>query len=544
MLKLKVERGEPAGLEYPLGEGVHVLGRSSSAQCRLASPDISGQHARVTVKAGVATVENLSRFGTRLDDVEVRGTLPLAAGQRIAVGKSTVLAVVGSGAAAGGEEGMTQAVPGGAATRGTVAMPAPAGEAVTGKAPAAEDRTRALPATRGVVPAATRPGVDAKTRAVTGAEAGSDLTSVLSRPEEGGEASGEMTHAMQTRAASPEEIEFLRVTEQKRVKRRMTIGLLVGLPLLILVIVFRPRTPPPEIEFEWPKDKAGEYMDAFVPAPNGGAKEGGYDIGFPATPGYKKGKISGGLAIECAIGRDLNVPMRLYLQDETDKRFLGMDRKTLVEDWMTQAAASGGRWNFDKPAPAVSFIGKENGIPYVRVAYQRDAEGAWFGVATVIRHGARRIAVRAEAPANERVRAEKILSAKFLRPSADFERSYWEPPAEPPSGAEDVLLSQVRQDMDRMAPATWAEIETLLAAVLAKSTRNGNAEVETQGLQALMRLREREALWFNSQQLAFDAAVMQGNYKKAARIAEFSKAVFSNLEDQRYYTVRKWKVRE
>jgi hypothetical protein len=401
-----------------------------------------------------------------------------------------------------------------------------------------------MPSPHGAVPAAVRPVADAKTRAVPGADAGSDLTSVLSRPEEGGEASGEMTHAMQTRAASPEELEFLRVTEQKRVKRRMTIGLLVGIPLLILVIVFRPRTPPPEVEFEWPRDKAGDYLDAFVPAPNGGIREGGYDIGFPATPGYKKGKISGGLAIECAIGRDLSVPMRIYLQEETDKRFLDMDREAVVGDWMTQSAASGGRWNFDKPAPAVSFIGKENGIPYIRVAYQRDAGGAWFGVATVIRHGARRIAVRAEAPATERVRAEKILSAKFLRPSVDFERSYWEPPAALPSGAEDVLMSQVRQELDRMAPATWAEIETLLAAALTKAARGGNAEVEAQGLQALMRLREREALWFNSQQLAFDASVMQGNYKKAARIAEFSKAVFSSLEDQRYYTVRKWKVRD
>ena len=35
---------------------------------------------------------------------------------------------------------------------------------------------------------------------------------------------------------------------------------------------------------------------------------------------------------------------------------------------------------------------------------------------------------------------------------------------------------------------------------------------------------------------------MQNNWTKAVKIAEFTKAVFSNIEDQRYFTVRKWKA--
>ena len=66
--------------------------------------------------------------------------------------------------------------------------------------------------------------------------------------------------------------------------------------------------------------------------------------------------------------------------------------------------------------------------------------------------------------------------------------------------------------------------------------------METEAAGLLAKLREREALWFNSQQLAFDAAVMQGSIKKAKKIAEFTKGIFSNMEDQRYYTVRKWKT--
>ena len=72
--------------------------------------------------------------------------------------------------------------------------------------------------------------------------------------------------------------------------------------------------------------------------------------------------------------------------------------------------------------------------------------------------------------------------------------------------------------------------------------RDDNPQVEAEAIGLLARLREREALWFNSQQLAYDAAVMQGSLKKAAKIAEFSKGIFSNQEDQRYFTVRKWKA--
>ena len=78
--------------------------------------------------------------------------------------------------------------------------------------------------------------------------------------------------------------------------------------------------------------------------------------------------------------------------------------------------------------------------------------------------------------------------------------------------------------------------------MLTKAVNEDNAEVETEALTLLSKLHDRQALWFNSQQLAFDAAVMQGNVKKAKKIAEFAKGMFPNEEDSRYFTVRKWKV--
>jgi hypothetical protein len=536
-LSLTMEKGEPKSAVFVLQPGENILGRSSAARVKLVSPDISGQHAKITVTGDRAVLENLSRFGTRVDETDITGPVTLLPGQRVGLGKATTL-VFQSGTEAQGAPATMVAAP---ETRGTLMgkatspAPRPAApivpppeslhEAATGKgvptkpaAPAADDRTRAMPSG----------GADAEP---------------LSRPDWTTEvgASGE-TRAMQTRAAAPEEIEFLKVAEQKKVRRRITLGLVVAIPLLLLVIILRPKIPPPEKEFEWPKNAAGEYLDGFEAAPSGGIKDGGYDISYPATPGFRKRSIAGGLAMECNVGRDLNVPVRVYLQEELDKKFAGMSRTAFVEDWIQQMTASGGRWNFDRPSPSVIFMGKENGIPGIRVTYQRDGDGTWFGVATVIRHGIRRIVVRAEAPTTERARAERILSAQYFRPSSDFLRAYWEPVSEVPRMAESDILRQVRQELDRMAPATWMETESLLAGLLTKVGLDAKPEVETEAIGLLARLREREALWFNSQQLAFDAAVMQGSPKKALKIAEYSKGIFSNPEDQRYYTVRKWKV--
>lgn len=532
MLRLRVEQGMPAGVVFSLASGETVMGRSGTAGIRLGSPDISGTHAKIAVNGDHAILENLSRFGTRLDGVEIPGPVALKPGQRIEMGKATVLIVESAMAVPSPVESETVAAV--SATRGTMAgktsaaiRPVVDQEAATGKAiPAGsaaprEEKTRALPK--------TGPG---------GAEA-----EPLSRPDwttEAG-ASGE-TRAMQTRAAAPEEIDFLKGVEQKKVRQRVTLGILIAVPVLILAVLFWPKAPPPEVEFAWPKDAAGEYMDAFEASPSGGTKEGGFDICFPgATPALKK-TIPGGVMIECRIGRDLNIPMKLFLQEEKDKKFCAMDRAGVVADWIQQMTTSGGRWNFDKPSSAVAFMGKENGIPTVRVTYQRDGDGSWFGVAVVFRHGVRRVVLRAEAPAAERVRAEKILSSKFMRPSLDYVRSYWEPVSRLPAASGSDVLRQVRQELDRMAPATWGEVKTSLEGLLTKAVNEDNAEMESEAGALLAKLHERQALWFNSQQLAFDAAVMQGNAKKARKIAEFAKGMFPDMEDNRYFTVRKWKV--
>lgn len=522
MFRLIVEKGEPAGAVYELKPGEATLGRSRAATFRLASSDVSGHHARIRVEGGAARLENMSQFGTRLNGQPVSAPVELAAGQKIEIGKATVLRVEGAPDAAPAAD--PEAATGEGAAGGTRAVAASASEALAGatRAEAIPEETRA---------------------AAAHADELSELTSALSRPAPGEAEEGATegaTRAMQTRAATPEEIEHLKVLEQKRIRRRTTIGLSVAIPLVLLAIVFRPRTPPPENEIEWTLDANGDFVDAFEAAPGGGRKDGGYDVLYPGNNTFKKKVAEGGWVLEGRIARKLDVPMRVILQETQETRFAGMTRAEFVQDWIQQASVSGGRWNFDKPAPTVSFFGRKNGIPFTRVTYLRDGDGSWFGVASVVRHGIRRIVVRAEVPASERVRAEKMLSDKLLKPSEDFEYAYWESGPTRAKIAEDEALPQARADIERMAPATWVAINGQLSALLAQAVLAGHKETEAEALRLLVKLRERQALWFNSQKLAFNAAISQNSLQKAAKTAEFTKAVFSDMEDQRYFDVRKW----
>lgn len=547
MLRLIVEKGEPAGAVFELAPGETILGRSRSAACRLLASDVSAAHAVIRVTDNDAHLENLSQFGTQVDGVSVSEKVVLTPGQRIAIGRATVLRVDEDGGASDmaidDDTTVTSAVSGGSDATPT-AMGAPiirvAGTTVpiTGEvavpAPTARPQPAAAPVTR----------VAARDAGATRADDAdfSEITRSMAGVTSGGEDEEGATRAMQTRAATPEEIDHLLATERKRTRRRVSILLTVMVPGVILALLLWPRPPPPETEIEWPKDAAGTYLDLFEPAPSGGFKEEGFDVCYPANGTFAKRAIEGGMVFEGRVGRKTDVPMRVILQEERETRFVGMTRDAVVADWMERVASGDGHWNFDRPSPTPSFLGRKNGVPYVRVTYLRDGGGSWFGVASIVRRGSRRIVARTEVPATERVRAEKMMSAKLIRPSSAFEHTHWEGPGSATPLDEAATLRQIRAELERTAPATWVALEKLLQNVLAQATQAGHDETETRAMVLLARLRERQSLYFNSQKLAFDAAMMQNNRNKAAKIAEFTKAVFSNIDDQRYLTVRKWRM--
>ena len=80
------------GREYPLHEGITVIGRADDADVRIPLPSLSRSHARILVRGLEATLEDLgSRHGS------FRGTLPvkvptrLASGDEIRLGTATLV---------------------------------------------------------------------------------------------------------------------------------------------------------------------------------------------------------------------------------------------------------------------------------------------------------------------------------------------------------------------------------------------------------------------------------------------------------------------
>lgn len=73
--------------EIPLGPGVHIIGRSPDAAVRVDNSGVSRQHARITIGAGVATLEDLgSKNGTILNDHPTTGAVRLTDGALIVLG--------------------------------------------------------------------------------------------------------------------------------------------------------------------------------------------------------------------------------------------------------------------------------------------------------------------------------------------------------------------------------------------------------------------------------------------------------------------------
>jgi len=507
--------GDPQGAEFVLKPGENIIGRSRSTDIKVSAMDVSGRHTRLLLEDGVVLVENMSQYGTFVDNEPVESRIEITAGSILKMGKSTEMRLESLAD--------TPSAP-------VVLDDGPA----TGEPSLFDDG----PAT----------GADAELTAapppIQAAAPQSDFEESLTMDAGTGgyEEEEGATRAMHTRAATPDEIQILKDNESRRAKRKLTTIISVVVVLLALGVIFRPRRPPPEIEIEWTKNDKGNYVHLFAPGVSGGRDKGFYDLRYPDNGTFKKSDVVGGYMLSGFVGRDLNVPVRIFLQEEVDLRLASMTREQIVADWIEMISGSGGVWRFNQPSKLAVFFGDKNGIPYSRVTYLRDDNGSWFGVASVFRHGKHRIVARAEAPANEQIRVENLISSRLIYVADEYQFSYW--PYIPESAPVSVKdeLEEARHDLERMAPGTWMSIDKQLCSLLSRVVPQEDEESRQECLRLLSKLRENEALWFNSQQLAFESYKFRGDLKMARKVSVFTKGVFSEMSDQRYYTVRKWNM--
>ena len=77
---------------FPLAPGENVLGRSQEASVRIAAPGVSRRHARIVVREGSTTLEDLgSKNGTFLGEERIEGVVGLGDGDRIRLGRQLLI---------------------------------------------------------------------------------------------------------------------------------------------------------------------------------------------------------------------------------------------------------------------------------------------------------------------------------------------------------------------------------------------------------------------------------------------------------------------
>ena len=513
MYKLTIEQGDPQGAVFELTEGETIIGRSSSAKVKLAAPDVSGQHVRLTVRGGQVIAENLSRYQTAIDGTMIQAPARLSSGQRLKLGKMTVIlfeaANVAPAAAEAEAEGIVEAATGAGGNDVEVTGAAHGGGSTGAGATGAGARASASPAAR--------------------------EADALSQPGSYGGAEEGMTRAMQTRAAGQDEIEFLRGMDRHRARNRVL--LIAGAVLVagIVAVLLVTRQPEVEKSISWPVDADGEMLEGREESPLGG-----FALIYPKTADSKVSTIPGGIMAECTLGKRGDLRMRVTLEEIVDDVYVKETIEDSIRRWKEQVTAENSRWNIDTPLPVSLFLGDDNGILFKILPYQRQDDESWSGLASILRHGRRFIVVRAEVPSGDRARAEEVLYNRFIDPTTEFVRSHWEGGREIPNTSTADILGRAHEELRRLAPATWDDVEEQLVSALRKSVIEKNEDYEKDALEMLVTLRNKKALWYNEQLVQKEAALAQGDMDRVRRIAEFCKAVFSELHDQRYYEVRKW----
>jgi hypothetical protein len=76
----------------PLDDGEHVIGRDPTASIHLDRSEISRRHARIVIRGGTVTIEDLgSKNGTVVNDALVDGCAPLKDGDHIRLGAAVIV---------------------------------------------------------------------------------------------------------------------------------------------------------------------------------------------------------------------------------------------------------------------------------------------------------------------------------------------------------------------------------------------------------------------------------------------------------------------
>ena len=367
--RIRFTRGSLAGQLFPLDGEAVIVGRSHTCGIRVMEPDVSGRHLMLAVGAKGVELEVISSRRTLLDGSVLRGgeRVALRAGQEVAMGGAVAFELEcyrsdGDATEMPESGGLTRfpATSGGMGdgetgnlTSATRSMSGPdGGEEDTrvpspGRRNASSGGTTAPPQTNGTTapPTATRipsrsSGGDATARSSGGntmsRSSGGDATmGATAMP------SADETQVLQTRAATPQELAYMRDLHTRKQRRRLTIRLVLGLLLAALaggfyawMVLHAPApylTEPPGRDVTWP-DPTPLVDDRLVPVDPGTDADECLYLEAPVPADFDEDRR--GFTTRFGLWPESDVAIQLRLSWYRDPDSLSKGREESFEAWL------------------------------------------------------------------------------------------------------------------------------------------------------------------------------------------------------------------
>lgn len=594
--RISFTKGSLAGQLFPLGAESVIVGRSHTCGIRVMEPDVSGRHVMLSVGPKGVEMEVISSRRTVLDGKSLKtgDKVAVRAGQSVAMGGSVAFAVEcyrsdGDRTEAPGDwtDGMTRfgAHDGedGDATRRPEA--ARAGDETSMTTPASgigddDDTGTHIPPPPPSPPPSRpkrppmRPVPPPAVSATSTGTVGTMAVPPFPPPPSGGETLGtealqppaDATQVIQTRAATPQEMAYMRELHNKKRRKKLGMRIVLSGLLVVLAIVVHALLDPGDHDlYVDSRRKEWRMLDAaFRPVPSGERPEG-ISAPFLSHPPSPRGDgeetrtaTNAALGVEETIfevktraGRNPDFPLHLRLVVYACPASLQQSREESFADWERTA----GQGIEKQGRLADDFFGADPGISCLRYAYTRKAtpdEEAekvydWAGVLSFFRLRDTCFVYFREVPSNEAMLSEPMLlrTGTFLGIGSAMVQERWAgmPPERQYAGELPVLRNSVRGLLDKNMDNAWEEIEDKLTTILIRTwpgrTRMPEmARLHDEALEWLRLLRARQTETWKQRCVVRFRATRDKN-ADTKRMDEEIRSLFRSPDDRRHVTAQK-----
>lgn len=354
------------------------------------------------------------------------------------------------------------------------------------------------------------------------------------------------TVAMQTRMATPEELEIMKGKAQKKqTKRVATIVASVVVFLVLLAVAYRVFVyRAPESVVSWPRDEQGRMLANSMGIESCPLKND-INVQYPELPNTKITQSGDSVEINTFIGKYHDVPLRLVFEAFHKPASLSTDRMDDFNAWIQKQIQGNGNWNFDL-VRSIAFYGEHHGVPYLMVPYSRTVDNeSYCGFAVQLRFEDWTFILLKEVPTRERWHAEGFIDKiSFLAFSDRFTLNQWEGMKEVQDGTVEANLDEAKALLVRNSPSVWPKAYLLIRSALCKLKAQASMDQASydKAISLLKELRDNQVIYFNAQKIAYKLAEGNKESKTMANIRENLKAVFPSEEDMRYHKIRqnKW----